>query len=112
MKKISLILVLLAFSFAAMSNPPKKVTLKFDLKSQEIDVNIQHSVGDITDHFIENVVVKLNDQEVVNENYDKQKDTKGDLFRYKLENVKKGDVLEVTATCNKWGKKTSKITIE
>lgn len=112
MKKISLLFMLMFFVYAANANPPKSVTLKFDLKSQDLDVNIIHQVNDITDHFIKTVTITVNGNEVVNEKYKKQKDSKGDVFRYTMENIKVGDVIKLTASCNKWGKKSKTLIIK
>ncbi|HAG16929.1 MAG TPA: hypothetical protein DCG69_10505 [Bacteroidales bacterium] len=112
MKKNGLILVFFFFLFTAMSHPPKSLSLKFDLKTQELQVNIEHGVSDVADHYISNVVVMVNGKEALNQNYTNQKNKKGEDFVYKLENIKKDDLIEVTTTCVKWGKKSQTLTVE
>jgi sialic acid synthase SpsE len=112
MKKNGLILVFFFFLFAAMSHPPKSLSLKFDLKSQELQVNIEHGVSDVTNHYISNVVVAVNGKEVLNQNYTIQKNNKSEDILFKLENINKNDLIEVTATCVKWGKKSQILTVE
>jgi len=112
LRKLVLVFSLLLFVMSAIAHPPKKITLKFDFKTQELDANITHEVKDMNEHFIENITVTVNGNEVLSTDYKKQKDLKADVYRLKLENIKVGDLIELTASCNKWGKKSKSLTIE
>lgn len=112
LRKIILSFALILFAFNVSAHPPKKITLKFDAKTQELDINIDHAVKDMNDHFVEKITVNINGTLVSTTEYKKQKDLKGDVYRIKLADIKVGDLIEVTANCNKWGKKSKKLTVE
>lgn len=111
-KKIGLLFTLVIMVMTLSAHPPKKITLKFDNKTQELDVRIDHSVKNKNEHFVDNIMVKINGTEVQSNDYTKQKDMKADVYRIVLENVKAGDEIELTASCNKWGKKSKKLTVK
>lgn len=109
--KLGLVFVLMLIMMSAIAHPPKKIALKFDMKSQELDVKIDHEVRDMNVHFIKNITVRVNGTKVLSQVYKKQKDLLADVYRFKLENIKVGDLVKVTATSNGWGKKRKKILI-
>ena len=111
-RKIGIIFAFMLLVISVSAHPPKKITLKFDIKTQELDIKVDHSVKDMNDHFIEKLSVKVNGKEVYSEEFSKQKDLKADVYRILLENVKVGDEVELTASCNKWGKKSKKLTVK
>ena len=108
---MTLFIILFVVS-STMAHPPKSITLKFDNKTQELDVKITHPVKDVKDHFIETILIKVNDSEVVKQVYKFQRDEKADVFRFKLEDLKSGDVIQLKANCSKWGKKNKSLTLE
>lgn len=111
-KKIGLLFTFVLMVLSLTAHPPKKIILKFDIKTQELDVKVDHSVKDMNEHFIDKIIVKVNGTEVYSEEFNKQKDLKADVYRITLENVKAGDEIELTATCNKWGKKSKKLKVK
>ena len=111
-KKIGILFVFVLLVLSAAAHPPKKITLKFDVKTQELDVKIDHSVKNMNEHFIKKIVVKVNGTEVLSKDYSKQKDMKADVYRITLKNVNAGDEVELTASCNKWGKKSKKLVVK
>lgn len=112
MKKIAILFTFMLLVMSLTAHPPKKITLRFDIKTQELDLKVNHSVKDMKDHFIKKITIKVNDNEVYSKSYTKQKDLKADVYRIRLENIKIGDKLELRARCNKWGKKSKKLIIK
>ena len=111
-KKIMVFFAFVLFTINVSAHPPKKITLKFDIKTQELDARIDHSVKNKNEHFIEKITVKVNGTEVQSNDYTMQKDMKADVYRFVLKNVKAGDEVLLKASCNKWGKKSKKLIIK
>jgi len=115
-RSIFLQVVLFVFFFLCF-NPalsyataPKSVNLIYDMKTQILSVTIDHFTLAASLHHIESVEIKKNG-ELINKNmYKTQPTTSIFTYTYMIP-VAKGDVFEVTATCNLWGHKTSTLTV-
>jgi len=110
--RLGLVFMLMLIMMSATAHPPKKIVLKFDIKSQELDVKIDHEVMDMNDHFIKNISIRVNGTKVLTQVYKKQRDLLADVYRFKLKNIKVGDMVKLTATSNRWGRKSKKIVIK
>jgi hypothetical protein len=95
------------FSYATA---PKSVDLAYDMNTQTLSVTINHSTASVSAHHIESVEIKKNGASISNTKYDTQPTDSIFTYTYKIPAVK-GDVIEVTATCNLWGHKTSTLTV-
>jgi len=111
-KKIGILFAFMLLIMGVAAHPPQKIELKFDIKTQELNAKIDHSVRDINEHFINKISIKINGTEVLSKDYENQKDLKSDVYHFTLENVKAGDEIELTASCNKWGKKSKKLIVK
>jgi len=108
-----LVLLLLAFMpMMAFSNPPRKVILSYDKESGNLNVSAVHPVKDVNDHFIITVATKVNSEDAITLNYTSQSSTESQDVKIEMPDLKSGDIVEVKATCNKWGSKSESITIE
>ena len=108
-----LILMLLVFMpMIAFSNPPRKVILSYEKESGNLIVSAVHPVKDVNDHFIITVAAKVNSEDAITLNYTTQSSNESQDVKIEMPDLKSGDVVEVTATCNKWGSKSESITIE
>jgi len=108
-----LILMLLVFMpMIAFSNPPKKVILSYDKESGNIIVSAVHPVKDVNDHFIITVEVKANSEDAITLNYTSQSSEESQDVKIEMPDLKSGDIVEVKATCNKFGSKSESLTIE
>jgi hypothetical protein len=108
--------VLFAFFFLCFSSQvsyataPKSVNLIYDMKTQTLSVSVDHYTLSTSMHYIEYVEIKKNGVLISKNKYDSQ--PKGSIFTYTYEMPAfKGDIFEVTATCNLWGNKTSTFTV-
>jgi len=89
---------------------PKSVDLIYDMKTQTLSVTIDHYTLAANMHYIESVEIKKNGEPISKNEYDNQPTGSIFTYTYKIP-AAKGDVLEVTATCNLWGHKTSTLTV-
>jgi desulfoferrodoxin (superoxide reductase-like protein) len=112
MSGIYLILAILAF-FAlypatAGANAPKEVKLTYDVASKTLEATITHTPHSES-HYIQKVEIKKNGEVVTLQEYTSQT---GDTFTYsyKVEAVA-GDILEVKASCSRFGSRTAKLTV-
>lgn len=115
MKRMMLSMIGIALTLAlgrtALGHPPNSIDLAYDLVGQELVVLVQHSVNDPNDHFIKEVVVIKNGTEVARKDFTMQASHRNQTmppFRFQ---AAAGDVIEVTATCNRSGKGREKITV-
>jgi desulfoferrodoxin (superoxide reductase-like protein) len=80
------------------------------MDTQTLSVTINHYTLSAGSHYIKYVEIKKNGEANSKNEYGSQ--PKGPIFTYTYKIVAaKGDVFEVTATCNLWGHKTSTLTI-
>jgi hypothetical protein len=94
------------------AHPASNVTLGYDVKTQLLTVNFDHSVKNTADHFISKVVVSIGGKAMLTHNLTNQETAVGGSLIYKLPNLKSGSVIEVTTECNKVGKKSAKLTLK
>jgi hypothetical protein len=90
---------------------PKSVDLAYDMNTQTLSVTINHYTAAATMHHIESVEIKKNGEPVSKNEYKTQPADSIFTYTYKIP-AAKGDILEVTATCNLWGHKTSTLTVQ
>jgi desulfoferrodoxin (superoxide reductase-like protein) len=95
------------FSYATA---PKSVDLVYDMNMQTLSVTINHYTLSASMHHIKYVEIKKNGEIISKNNYDSQPTSSIFTYTYKIP-AAKGDVFEVTATCNFWGHKTSTLTV-
>jgi hypothetical protein len=96
------------FSYATA---PKSVNLIYDMNAQTLSVTIDHFTLSAGMHHIKYVEIKKNGVLISKNTYGTQ--PTGSIFTYTYGiPAAKGDVFEVTATCNFWGHKTSTLTVQ
>jgi hypothetical protein len=92
------------------ATPPKSVNLIYDMKTQTLSVTIDHYTLSAGMHHIKYVEIKKNGMLISKNTYSTQ--PTGSIFTYTYNiPAAKGDIFEVTATCNMWGHKTSTFTV-
>ena len=92
----------------AGANAPKEVKLAFDVASKTLGATITHTPHSDS-HYVQKVEIKKNGEVVTLQEYTSQT---GDTFTYsyKVEAVA-GDILEVKASCSRFGSRTAKLTV-
>ena len=91
------------------AHSPKEVLLSYDLETKVLSVTVTHtrfSAG----HYIDKVEIMKNGTTISSHSYTNQP-SETFSYTYKLD-AAQGDVIEVKATCNKFGSASGKITVE
>lgn len=112
MKKIIIILFVLALSMGLFAHSASTVKLRYDVKTKLLYVNFEHGVKNAQDHFISNVDIKVNDKPLVTQKALEQDKLTGGAFVYKIAGLKAGDKIMVTTECNKGGKQSGSTTVK
>lgn len=113
MRKILIILCLGILALPASSlyaHPPQKVVLSYDQNAHSLTVDVAHSVADPSSHFVDRIEISQNGKMIIKKEPPRQ-DAKGMSEVYPLTDVKSGDIVNVTAFCNKGGNKSGQIRI-
>ncbi|HUN55031.1 MAG TPA: hypothetical protein VMU29_07750 [Smithella sp.] len=109
----AVIILICVFCFAvkpSYATPPKSVDLAYDAMTQTLSVTINHFTLAKSMHYIKLVEIKKNGALLSKNEYTAQPTDSVFTYTYKVQAVK-GDILEVTASCNFWGHKTSSLTV-
>jgi len=107
---IFFVLLALIVPVTMQAHPPKDIVAEFDNETKELAVTISHYVDDPVRHYIDKVVIELNDEEIVTQKL-KAQVTKGEQKAlYLVTDAAEGDKISVTAYCSIAGKK--KVTID
>lgn len=114
MKKQILFLIIsfLVLSMGSYAHAPKKIVISFDKTTSILSADIIHKVKDVNSHYISDITIYVNGNEVETATFEKQMEILNEKAEYKLEGIKAGDEIKLVAKCNKFGKKSAKITIE
>lgn len=109
------ILILFAVCFmypqTSLANAPQDVKLSYDSQSQMLAVTITHKSPFPKFHYIKNVEIKKNGNVVSTNKYENQPDQATFTYSYKV-SATAGEKLEVKASCNLYGSKTTNLTVE
>jgi hypothetical protein len=111
MKHLLLIFALMLFCISVYAHPASDVTAKYSAANQTLTINFDHVVKDASDHYISGIEVRLAGKMIISQVASAQDNLKGGEFIYKIPNLRKGDILEITTICNKTGKKSVKMTL-
>lgn len=95
----------------AYADPPKDVVLDYNLQTQTLTVTITHKSTFTGMHYIKQVEIKKNDKLAGNNEYTSQPGKTTFAYTYNIP-AALNDVMEVTATCNIQGKKTTTLTVK
>ncbi|MDA3812632.1 MAG: hypothetical protein PF570_00095 [Candidatus Cloacimonetes bacterium] len=111
MKYVLLVICLIGSSLL-LAHPASEVNLEFDQETSILTVNFDHKVKDAEKHFIFEVIVYLNKEDIIEQKLAKQDNIENGSLVYKIIDAKSGDTIKVRTNCNKTGKKSVTITIE
>jgi OOP family OmpA-OmpF porin len=87
------------------------VDLVYDMSTQNLSVTINHRTLFAGMHYIQYIEIKKNATRISNDLYVSQPTSSLFTYTYNIP-VQRGDVFEVTATCNLWGHKTSTLVVD
>ena len=109
----ALLFVLMGFCLypqASYADAPQDVKVSYDFSTQMLAVTITHKASFPGMHHIKSVEIKKSGAVISTTNYDTQPAESPFTYTYKVA-AAEGDKLEVTATCNLSGSKTSAIKV-
>jgi hypothetical protein len=110
--KIVILALLLCLGLVLGAHPASQVDLAFDKETSLLTVDFAHKVSDSADHFIYEVTIYLNKDEIITQKIEKQETTDGGNLVFKIIDAKPGDKISVKTNCNKSGKKSGELEIE
>ncbi len=96
--------------FRVCADPPQDLTLSYDRQAQKLTVTVKHPATFTNFHYIKQILIKRNNEPVENWDYTSQPGKTSFTYTYKI-GAAENDVLEVTATCNIQGKKSTVLTV-
>ena len=104
-----LVILFLMFSSQAFTHPASKVTLLVEGKVLHVTVN--HNVSNSENHYINEILVFLNDKEIIRQMLFIQT---GDIQKvsYTIPSLKARDKITVKTNCSRGGKRSGTITVE
>ena len=106
----SLVIMILIQGTPVNAHSPNSMDLSYDYVSQDLTVEVSHSVSDVNSHYIYQVVIEKNSVEVLTRDYSTQNSTSGMSATYSIA-AAHGDVLRVTAKCSQSGQITDETTV-
>ncbi len=95
---------------SSTAHPASDVVLEYDLVNQRFNVTITHYVGNPNTHYIDRVLVKKNDEGVIDRQYSSQPNDSTFIYSYDLA-ASAGDSLEAIAECNQGGSQSGLLTV-
>lgn len=104
------VLLMAGFPALAGAHSPKEVALSYDQAKKTLEVRITHGVDDPMKHFIDQVEIRKDGKTISKVEYKSQPGEATFLYSYPVD-VAPGDVLEVKASCSRFGSKTEKLTV-
>lgn len=105
-----IVLSLCCYVQPSCATSPKSVDLTYDAGEENLSVKIDHYTVSAGMHHVELVEIKKNGVSVGKNEYKNQPDDSTFTYSYKIA-AARGDIIEVTASCNLWGRKTAALTV-
>ncbi|MBT3182551.1 MAG: hypothetical protein HN337_08610 [Deltaproteobacteria bacterium] len=112
MKKIALIVLLIAFSFPVFADPPNAIHASYDKSRAELNVTVQHIVADRTTHFVNEVDIYKNGREVDVERFSFQTSHRNQTMPPIKIAAYVGDIFKIVAKCKNGGSKEITFTVK
>ena len=100
--------VLLLLAILAVAHSPSRVLLAYDDLNQTLNVTITHTSSNIDSHYVREVVVQKNGDEVLKREYTNQTTTTTFSYHYPI-NATSGDLLKAVAYCSISGSRSAEI---
>lgn len=104
--------LVLAFSGLTYAHSPSEITVDYNQQTKVVSVKITHPVGDVSSHYVDDVKVYLNGEQVVTQKIGEQIESSYQMVKYQMPAAKSGSNLKVEAMCNIAGMMEKEITIE
>ncbi len=109
-KKVFLMMFLLGILLLS-AHPADEISANYDHSEQLLEIEIMHNVRDAAKHFITEIKIAWNDEEIIVQKFQEQNTKEKLAICYKIYSIQPGDILEISARCNKFGTKKLEFTI-
>ena len=108
---IASVVFFLMFGSLVFAHPPDNIIFNYDGKNKILSVGVAHTVKNSQKHFIKEITIKVNGKDWISQDFVSQATLDVQAASYAQVDLKKGDVIEVSAVCNQGGelKKTFKV---
>ncbi len=100
MKEIILATLIVFAALPALTHPPESIHMNFEPESSIAVIEIEHSVRDVSAHYIKEVNISLNGEEILTQSFSRQSAPSSQQAVYYLHEVSEGDNIEVLASCS------------
>ncbi len=101
MKKLVMALFfVLALYTLSYAHPPSAIDISYNPVTRMLTAVITHNVSDPKSHYIKNVDIGLNGQEIIGHQISRQDNDITQTVSYRIPDVKPGDILSVEAYCS------------
>jgi len=104
-----LLIMCLFLPTQAFSHPASKVILS--VEGNILHVTVQHNVGNPQTHYINKIIVTLNEKKIIIQLFFLQTDNTQKVS-YIIPSLKSGDTITVEASCNRGGIRKGTITVK
>ncbi len=98
------------FNINLFAHGPKDITVDYNDETGKLQLTIEHPVNNTSSHYIDEIELEIDGEEVKTITYESQTDKKNHIVEIDLPEFKDGGELEIIAKCNRIGRE--KITIE
>jgi hypothetical protein len=109
---ILVIVLVLSLSLSVYAHPPGKIEMFFNAENNMLEVTVTHNSNNISDHYVNNVTVRLNDDQNIEHSFITQTDQNIQYLHYMIPGAESEDTITLTAECSKFGSREKKITVE
>jgi hypothetical protein len=109
---IMVILIIFGVQTQAWGHPPGEMQVEFNIKEHALRVRAQHIVSDSSRHYVDRIVVELNEEKIIEQKFKSQSDSMIQSVDYTIIDAKVGDEIVVTARCNIAGQQKARIVVE
>jgi len=96
---------MLLFFALSQGHPPSDISAEYDTLEQTLKITVDHSVNYTNKHYINKLEILANRDKKIEQFSTKQNSEASQNYVFKLIDVKMGDTLNITASCNISGKK-------
>lgn len=99
-----MLLTLLTCNLSSIfGHPPSDISFVYNLENKTVEINVQHKVKNIEDHYIDKVTIFLNGKKIIEQVSLKQLNNDTQIYIFKIPELKENDKIVVLAKCNKFG---------
>lgn len=112
MKKIILTTISILLFAAVFAHAPSAVKISYNKADKVLNIEVTHKVSNVESHYIDIITIWVNDVEKEVIKPTRQTAKEKHSLEYNIGALKQGDVVKVTANCNKMGRRTASITIK